>query len=217
MKTKERILLTALTLFNEHGEGAVTSVDIAMELDISPGNLYYHFKGKEVMVEALAKMHIEQMTPLLNPAVVAEFSDSDCFYYLFMLIQKQQVFRFLYRNPTELGERYPHAATTMQKLMRSMEKQLKLILTDANTKGLCSIEQEQITMLVTLMMVLMTQTNQYDQFRHHWDEEAASYQTLSLLLVALLPRFHLSPAGLEQLNAAVTDHTLANTPHQNMT
>ena len=37
MKTAQKILLTALTLFNEHGENTVTSVDIAIELDISRG------------------------------------------------------------------------------------------------------------------------------------------------------------------------------------
>ena len=58
-KTAKRILLTALTLFNERGENSVTSVDIAMEMDISPGNLYYHFKGKELMVDALIQWHSE--------------------------------------------------------------------------------------------------------------------------------------------------------------
>ena len=67
MKTSQRILLTALTLFNRHGENGVTSVDIAMELDISPGNLYYHFKGKESMVSALMRMHEKQMQRVLVP------------------------------------------------------------------------------------------------------------------------------------------------------
>ena len=53
MKTAERILLVALTLFNERGERNVTAADIALELDMSPGNLYYHFKGKESIVIAL--------------------------------------------------------------------------------------------------------------------------------------------------------------------
>ena len=65
MKTAQRILLTALALFNRHGENTVTSVDIALELDISPGNLYYHFKGKESMVVALMQMHEEHMQRVL--------------------------------------------------------------------------------------------------------------------------------------------------------
>ena len=66
MKTAQKILLTALTLFNEHGENTVTSVDIAIELDISPGNLYYHFKGKDSLVNALMKMHEQQMQKILK-------------------------------------------------------------------------------------------------------------------------------------------------------
>jgi len=45
LKTADRILETACALFNEEGEHNVSASDIAIALDISPGNLYYHFKG----------------------------------------------------------------------------------------------------------------------------------------------------------------------------
>jgi len=54
INTRDLILDVALVLFNERGEGVVTSVDLAHEMNISPGNLYYHFKGKEEVVEECA-------------------------------------------------------------------------------------------------------------------------------------------------------------------
>jgi AcrR family transcriptional regulator len=50
---KDRIVETALALFNAHGVGAVTTNQIAEAAGVSPGNLYYHFRNKEEIVREL--------------------------------------------------------------------------------------------------------------------------------------------------------------------
>ena len=53
MKTRDKILHTALNLFNTHGVPNITLRRIASEMFISQGNLNYHFKHREDIIEAL--------------------------------------------------------------------------------------------------------------------------------------------------------------------
>lgn len=53
MKTREKILHTALNLFNEFGVPNITLRRIAAEMNISQGNLNYYFKHREDIIEAL--------------------------------------------------------------------------------------------------------------------------------------------------------------------
>lgn len=60
-KTKKRILQTALTLFNSQGMAKVTLRSIANEMGISQGNLNYHFKKREDIIEALYFQIVENI------------------------------------------------------------------------------------------------------------------------------------------------------------
>lgn len=60
VSTKDRIIDAAVGLFNASGVGAVTTNHIAAHLEMSPGNLYYHFKNKEEIIRsAFVRMNAE--------------------------------------------------------------------------------------------------------------------------------------------------------------
>lgn len=54
MTKKESILFDATNYFNKHGFGAVTMFELAQSLNMSRGNLTYHFKNKTVLLEAIS-------------------------------------------------------------------------------------------------------------------------------------------------------------------
>lgn len=50
VKTKEKIINSAITLFNLNGVNDVSIRDICSAMGISPGNFAYHFKNKEAVL-----------------------------------------------------------------------------------------------------------------------------------------------------------------------
>lgn len=66
--TFERILSTALKLFNAHGVDRVAIYKIASDLSISPGNLTYHFARKQDILYALIdRLELEAAEVLASP------------------------------------------------------------------------------------------------------------------------------------------------------
>ncbi|GAB1856486.1 TetR/AcrR family transcriptional regulator [Flavobacteriaceae bacterium MHTCC 0001] len=60
--TKKRILQTALALFNSQGMAKITLRSIANEMGISQGNLNYHFKKRNDIIEALYFQIVESIS-----------------------------------------------------------------------------------------------------------------------------------------------------------
>lgn len=84
ISNKDRIVETALALFNAHGASAVTTNQIADAAGVSPGNLYYHFRNKEEIVRALlprieaairAGFDYPQEPPLSTERIVKDYVD----------------------------------------------------------------------------------------------------------------------------------------------
>ena len=58
---QERILDTAIQLFNKKGIEKISTYDIALKLGISQGNLTYHFPAKSDMIIALTENMIKEI------------------------------------------------------------------------------------------------------------------------------------------------------------
>ena len=97
-RTRERILEASLRLFNEFGEPNVTTTVVADDLNISPGNLYYHFHSKDEIVNALfAEFEREIEETLAAPARRAP-NVEDMWLFLHLLFEAIWKYRFLYRG-----------------------------------------------------------------------------------------------------------------------
>ena len=107
-RTRGRILAQALAVFNERGEGNVTSGAIAESLGISPGNLYYHFRNKDEIVAELMRRFEERMALEPDVALDAPGAIEDLWLFLHLMLEAIWEFRFLYRNLDDLAARDRH-------------------------------------------------------------------------------------------------------------
>ena len=104
-RTRERIVEVSLALFNQFGAPNVTTTVIADELDISPGNLYYHFGNKDEIVNTILETFEREIEDTLS---VPTSDDSrvltveDIWLFLHVLFEIIWKYRFFYRDLSDL-------------------------------------------------------------------------------------------------------------------
>jgi AcrR family transcriptional regulator len=117
-RTRERILETSLALFNRDGAPQVTTADIAGEMNISPGNLYYHFRNKDEIIGELYAEYESRLQPLLADPRGRPIDVEDFWLWLHLLFELMGQYRFLYRDLDELAARDPALGMRFGRMLR---------------------------------------------------------------------------------------------------
>jgi AcrR family transcriptional regulator len=104
-RTRERIVETSLRLFNEFGEPNVTTTVIADELNISPGNLYYHYRNKDEITNTIFGAFEREVDALLAAPSARAVNVEDLWLFLHLLFEAIWRYRFLYRDLNDLLSR----------------------------------------------------------------------------------------------------------------
>ena len=121
MKTRDRILECALQLFNQKGEPNVSTMEVANEMGISPGNLYYHFHGKEPLILGLFERFQAELAPLLDPPADVELAPEDYWLFLHLIVERLAHYRFLFQDLSNLAGRLPKLAKGIRNLLNALE------------------------------------------------------------------------------------------------
>jgi AcrR family transcriptional regulator len=117
-RTRERILETALSLFNRFGEPHITTADIAGEMEISPGNLYYHFRNKDQIIGELFAAFERRLDGLFALPEGRAASVEDLWLLLHLLFEAMWDHRFLFRDLDEILSRNRRLASRFAFIMR---------------------------------------------------------------------------------------------------
>ena len=165
-KTKDKILAVALDLFNNEGESQVSSVDIASVMGISPGNLYYHYKGKDEIIRALFEDFEEEICQVLKGPITESLALRDNWIYLYIIFEEIYDFRFFYKNMSELLTRIPELKNSFSRILSLKEQAAFSLLAALHDSEHLVFQEDEMAALAGRIAQHFTFWFQYHDLRH---------------------------------------------------
>jgi AcrR family transcriptional regulator len=133
--TRSRILLMALNLFNEAGVAKTTTNHIADELDISPGNLHYHFRTKADLVSAIVAEFEADSRVAITPPGTTPVSIDDIWVFMHLLLERLSMYRFLFRDFETVTAEFPGVEPKLRRFVVSLAGNVALHLLNLEESG----------------------------------------------------------------------------------
>ncbi len=186
MKTRDRIIETSLILFNDEGEQNVTTVDIANEMDISPGNLYYHFRGKEVIIEVIYNHFEHEMSGILKAPIKQTLQLQDYWFYIYVVFEEIYKYRFFYLNLTDILQRNHDLERRFKRLMGLKNRAIETICESLAKKEAIDLRTIDIKLVAGSVTITMIYWFSYQMLLNPREEphlliHRGVYQVMSLI------------------------------------
>ena len=163
-RTAERILEVTLELFNRFGEPNVSTTLISAELNISPGNLYYHYPAKDELINSLFDRYERSLSELLNASDNVRDVE-DAWFFMHTLFELIWQYRFLYRDLNDLLSKNRRLETHFQFVLKNTSRAVQSVL-DGLTRGMAvRIEPREAAPVASAMVVVLTYWLSYEYVR----------------------------------------------------
>ncbi len=179
-RTAERILEVTLDLFNRFGEPNVSTTLISSELNISPGNLYYHYPAKEELVTALFNRYEAALDELLD-AAPGVHDVEDAWFFMHTLFELVWQYRFLYRDLNDLLSKNRKLETHIKDALLHKTTAFRTLLDSLEHDGALTITVSEREATATHMVVMLTWWLSYEYVRdprHALEPESAQASLL---------------------------------------
>lgn len=161
--TRTRILVATLTLFNEQGEPNTTTNEIADEVDISPGNLHYHFRKKSDLVDALLLEFQADAQRVLQPPNVPTATFEDFCAFLQLLLELLAAYRFLLRDMETLVATYPKVQKALNGFSKALLGVMQIYVKALRENRMLDIDESNIGLVCRNLVVVALFSERFDE------------------------------------------------------
>ncbi|MBS0442669.1 MAG: TetR/AcrR family transcriptional regulator [Proteobacteria bacterium] len=200
-RTAERILEVTLELFNRFGEPNVSTTLISAELNISPGNLYYHYPAKDELINSLFDRYEKALRELLQASDQVR-NVEDAWLLFHMLFELIWQYRFLYRDLNDLLSKNRRLETHFQFVLRDKNQAIQNVMAGLTRGGAMKIETRDMAPVATSMAVVLTYWLSYEYVR----DPRRALEPESAGAALLRGAFHVLSLLMPYLEPAQRDH-----------
>jgi len=186
-QTRQRILDASLVMFNAQGEPNVTTNHIADELEISPGNLYYHFRNKDDIIEQLFARFEERMDSALAAPEGRLPGLEDIWLQLHLVFEAIWDYRFLYRDLVEILSRNRRLRLRFARILKRADEQAHAVMRGLSQAGVMRASGDELAATATNVLVIATFWLNYAAARGDKDEHAAIRAGIVQVMMLLAP------------------------------
>lgn len=174
-------------MFNAQGEPTVTTNHIADELEISPGNLYYHFRNKDDIIEQLFKRYEARMDDALTPPDGRLPGLEDIWLQLHLVFECIWDYRFLYRDLLEILSRNRRLRIRFARILRRADERAHTVMRGLSQADVIRASPAEIDAAATNLLVLATFWLNYAETRGDRDEQRAIRDGIVQVMMLLSP------------------------------